>query len=724
MKSLSPEHIWQNNQFFGAKWEELNQRHNKHKSSEYNLEPNVKNSPGALRDIQTICWIALRHFGDNSLENLKREGFLTQQEFLSLKNTLSFLWRVRSALHVTTGREEDRLLFNLQSQVADILGYEEDGQKPAVECFMSDFYRHQLSTTELTEMLLQRFNENYMVFGPNSNVPINDDFELCNGYLLLLTPNLFIKEPAWLLRVFVLMAQTEDALGMHSITIRALRSARHLIDDNFRKNPLHNALFLDLLRSTNRVTQELSRMMRYGILGNYIPAFGKIIGMMEHDLLHKYTVDDHSIRMVRLLRHFGDREENERFPLASKLIKKIRKKELLYLTALLHDVGKSLHGDHAVNSQILAQEFCQQHQLSKADTEMVTWLCGNHLLMSNAAQRLDLGNPDDIHQFALEVGDRYHLKMLFLISVADTYSTNPDLWTPWRAEQMRILYKNTTQALRAGLENRRNKEEVIKETQQEALAQLEKYGISPQHALAIWGQPGDDYFLRESAENIVWQTLEIDSHGDKKTPLVAISLTSVRDAEGASQIFIFTKDHPNLFAITTTTLDQLNLFILDARIMISEQERNAVNTFVVLDENKEPISDPEKINHIRNTLGEALSQPDQYNTIIQRRTPRLLKQFMVPTQVSISNDPVLMRTIVEVTTADRPGLLARMGEVFLKHKAQLQSAKILTEGEKVADIFFIVNEFGAPFSNPDSCHQLKQDIIESLDQQVEAQTAV
>lgn len=723
-EQIQPEHIWQNSQFFHAKWEELTTRHNKHNSPEYNFEPNVKNSPGTLRDIHTICWIALRQFGDNSLQNLVTESFLTEEEYDSLNYSLTFLWQVRSALHILSGREEDRLLFNLQKQVAETLGYQEGDDKPAVERFMSDFYRHQLSTTELTDILLQRFNEHYMVCGPNSSVALNEHFELQNGYLLLLTPDLFIREPAWLLKVFVLMAQSEQALGMHSNTIRAIRDARNLVDDAFRKNPEHNRLFLTLLRCENRVTQEISRMMRYGILGSYIPEFGEIIGMMEHDLLHKYTVDDHSLRMVRLLRGFRDGEASEAFPLSIKLINKVQKKELLYLAALLHDVGKCQPGDHAANSQVIAAAFCQQHQLSQADSDMVSWLCGNHLLMSNAAQRLDLGNPDDIHQFALEVGDREHLRMLFLISVADTYSTNPDLWTPWRAEQMRTLYKNANQALRAGLENRRHKEDAIKETQQSALEQLARYGMSEERVREIWGQPGDDYFLRETAENIVWQTLEIDAHGNKKEPLVSISLTSNREFEGASQIFVFTQDHPNLFAITTITLDQLNLNIQDARIMVSENERNAVNTFVVLDDQNQPLTDQDQINHIRQTLRDALSQSDNYETVIQRRTPRLLKEFMVPTQVAISNDPYLMRTVIEVTAADRPGLLARMGEVFIRHKAQLLSAKILTEGERVSDIFFIQNEYGNPFAKAESCQQLEQDIIAALDNQVEAQTAV
>ena len=355
---------------------------------------------------------------------------------------------------------------------------------------------------------------------------------------------------------------------------------------------------------------------------------------------------------------------------------------------------------------------------------MVSWLVSNHLLMSDALQKYDLSNPEDIHQFALEVGDQYHLDMLFLISVADTHSTNPDLWTPWRAEQMRSLYRSTQAALRRGLENPLHKDEVIEEIQQEAIAQLKSYGLPESRVREIWGVPGDDYFLREGVDNIVWHTREIDSHGSSEKPLVSIRQTSDRQFEGATQIFIFMKDQPNLFAVTTATLDQLNLNIQDARIMTSEAENNAVDTYIVLDENNEAIVDPEHIRSIRNTLCEALAEPEDYSTIIQRRTPRMLKQFMVPTQVTISNDPIRKRTVLEVVAADRPGLLARMGKILAEHNAQLQGAKILTEGERVSDIFFIVDQNNEPFSDPDFCQALTDAVEKGLDQQVEEQTAV
>ena len=724
-QATSPQHIWPAPEFFRAKWKELQDRHRKHNDSEYNLEPNVKNSPGALRDIQTISWVTMRYFGQGTLSALQEKGFLTAFEYERLDRSLNFLWKVRYALHMLAGREEDRLLFDLQREIAELLGFTDDRNMRAVERFMSRFYRNQLATTELSDLLLMHFNEDFMKCNEVNKVEtLSEHFVLCNGYLRLLDQGLFAREPQWLLRVFLLMARTPQAKGIHSETIRALRDHRHLIDDAYRTNPENNQIFMDLMRNRSRVVRELSRMMRYGILGRYIPEFGHIIGMMEHDLFHAYTVDEHSFRMMRFLRHLRFGDEREHFPIASRLIHKVQKKEILYLTALLHDTGKSREGDHTANGGDIAAAFCRQHNLRPTDGHMVAWLCTNHLMMSNASQRLDLNNPEDIHLFARDVGDQHHLDLLYLISVADIFSTNPKLWTSWRAEQMRDLYRNTQAALRRGLGNPINKEDWIEEIQQEAIRQLADSGLSEEQVRSIWGAPGEDYFLREGIDNIVWHTLAIHAHGQSSSPLVSIRQTSDRQFEGATQIFIFMKDQLNLFAATTATLDQLNLNIQDARIMTSETEHNAVDTYIVLDENNNPIDDPQRIELIRKTLTDALSHPEDYSTIIQRRTPRSLKQFQVATQVSMSNDPVMQRTVLEVTAADRPGLLARMGAIFADFGAQMQGAKILTEGERVSDIFFILDENGQPYSDAAKCQQLKEAIIQGLEDQVEAQSAV
>ena len=717
--------FWPAQQFFVEKWQELQERHEKHNDSEYNLEPNVKNSPGALRDVQTISWVTARYFGNGSLKALEDNGFLTSFEQSRLARSVAFLWQVRYALHMLTGREEDRLLFNLQREIAELLGFEDDGNRLGVENFMTRFYRNQLATTEICDLLLLHFNEDFMKCEDDDCiVKINEHIHLQNGYLQIKDDNLFAQDPSWILRIFVLAAQTPDVVGIHSDTIRALRGHRHLIDDDFRKDSHNNRLFIELMKNEQHVVREISRMMRYGILGRYVPEFGHVIGMMEHDLLHIHTVDDHTFRMMRFLRRLRYSKMRESYPIASRLIHRVPKREVLYLAALLHDTGKYIEGDHCQHGERIGEDFCRQHGLGSSDTHLVSWLIGNHLTMSHAAQRLDLNNPEDIHQFALEVGDKLHLDLLYLVTVADMVSTNPKLWTSWRAEQMRELYNNTLRALRRGLGNPLNKEDYIESIQQEAIEILRLQGIDEPTVWEIWGDAGDDYFLRENVDNIIWHTIAIQGHSNRTEPLVSIRETSVEDYEGATQIFVYTQDQQPLFAVTTATLDQLNLNVQDARIMTSEKNHTAVDTYIVLDQNNQPIDDPERLREIQYSLVSALARPEDYPTLIQRRTPRILKSFPVETQVIMSNDPYMQRTILEVIAADRPGLLARVGAIFAEFNVQMQGAKILTEGERVSDIFFILDQNGQPFSDPDTCETLQQALIQGLDDQVQVQSAV
>lgn len=724
-QAVAPDHMWNDEEFFAAKWQEFKDRHKKHEDTEYNLEPNVKNSPGTLRDIQTINWVTKRHFKQGDLCDLLEHSFLTESELELYERGIEFLWQLRYALHMVSGREEDRLLFDLQKEVAAELGYQDDEDVMGVERMMLQFYRHQLALTELTDLLMLYFRDEVLGdCSQDSSVSIDDDFYLCNDYLRLRDPHTLPQRPELLLKVFVKFAKLPQATGIHSSTIRAIRDHRDLIDDSYRSNPQHNALFMELLSSNLRVSDTLRRMMRYSILGRYIPEFGCIIGHMEYDLFHLYTVDEHSLRMVQLLRRFRYADEREQFPVASRIIHKIKNKEVLYLTALLHDTGKMLPGEHEINGAEIAKTFCAQHGLKAYHADLVQWLIRNHLLMSQASQRLDLNNPDDIHQFALEVGDLDRLNHLFLISISDIVSTNPKLWTGWRAEQMRTLYHNTKQALRRGLENPIAKEQRLEAIQHEALFYLQETGISEQQARDIWEDPGDDYYFREGADNIAWHTQIIAAHGQHETPLIAIRETSDEEFEGATQIFIFMKDEPNLFAVTTATLDQLNLNIQDARLMTSNN-RNAVDTYIVLDEHGDAIgNNPQRIEEIKSALQQALSTPEEYSTLIQRRTPRMLKQFQINTHVTLSNDPINRRTVLEVIAADRPGLLARMGAFFAEHKLLMQGAKIMTEGERISDIFFITDLQGNPISDPEFCQQIQQGICAELDQQVEAQSNV
>lgn len=450
---------------------------------------------------------------------------------------------------------------------------------------------------------------------------------------------------------------------MRADTIRLLRDSRHLIDDEFRHDIRNTSLFIELFKSSQGIHRNLRRMNRYGILGRYLPEFGHIIGQMQHDLFHIYTVDAHTLNLIKHLRKLNRPEMAEKYPLASKIIDRLPKPELIYIAGLYHDIAKGRGGDHSELGAVDAEAFCQSHQLPLWDTQLVSWLVQNHLVMSTTAQRKDLSDPQVIFDFAQLVGDQTHLDYLYVLTVADINATNPTLWNSWRASLLRQLYTETKRALRRGLENPVDREEQIRQTQTAALDQLVRNGIDQDDAEQLWSQLGDDYFLRHTAGDVAWHTEAILQHPDDGTPLVLIKETTQREFESGSQIFIYAADQHDFFAVTVAAMDQLNLSIQDARIITSTSQFT-LDTYIVLDADGDSIgNNPERIAEIREGLIDALKNPDDYPTIIQRRVPRQLKHFAFAPQVTISTDALRQVSVLEVIAPDRPGLLARIGGI-------------------------------------------------------------
>jgi [protein-PII] uridylyltransferase len=722
--NTSAEKIWPSDDFFEGKWQEQSDRHAKHQDIGYNLEPNIKNGIGGLRDLHTIVWILQRHFGSNKLESLSSKAILNDFEYGMLNRCRDFLWQLRYALHMVTDREEDQLLFDFQQEIAAVLGFEDQPDKLAVECMMHQFYRYSIALEELNGLLILLFKEIIVESKKDAVVePINEYFQRRNDYLEIIDPSLFDHTPNAILEVFYNMAIDDTLKGVRANTIRALRDHRHIIGEQFRSDPDNTRTFIAILRNPNNVVRELERMMRYGILGQYIPEFGNIIGHMQHDLFHNYTVDQHSFRAVRFMRHLRFGAEKQLFPLASKLIHNIPKKEILYIAALLHDIGKALPGEHEITGAEVTEQFCIQHGLSQKDTDLITWLAKNHLLFSQASQRIDFADPDAIHHLATLIGTTRHLDHLYVLSVADIYSTNKTLWTSWRAEQMRTLYSETSSVIRKGLNTPIDKDEWVKETQDAVIDCMLDHGYSKQDLFKLWDNPGDEYFLRESVDTLIWHSLALFKHGNSEKPLVLIGNTSNEANEGATQIFIYMKDQPHLFAVMTAALDQLHLNIQDARI-ITSANNNALDTYIVLDETGNPITEVPRLDKIQKTLENILENTSDFPDLIQRRTSRMLKQFDFKPRVYLSNDPFTKRSLLEVIAPDRPGLLARMGQIFMDFDLTLETAKILTEGEKVNDIFYLTDKNGEPISDPDICTRLRNSVISELEDQVELQASI
>lgn len=719
--------IWPADAFFHAKWDEIKARHEKYKRDEYNLEPDIKHTAGTLRDIQTITWVTARLFGKGSLEALKERGFLTLDEYEKIHQAREFLWTLRYCLHMLAEREEDRLLFDWRKQMVEILNIQGDGNQLAVEKLMRSFYRTQLLVTEICDLLLLHFNQDFLKSENRTTyVQVHPSFVLANDYLQLTDPDLFSREPHWLLEVFLLMGKTPNAKGIHSLTIRALRENRHLIDESFRNNPKHNELFMQIIRNPHNVVRELSRMMRYGILARYIPEFGKIIGWMDHDLLNVYTLEVHTFKMIKLLRQFRINHDStrERFSLASKLINQIQKKETLYLAALLHKTGKSQKGNEIDKATNIAQDFCTRHRLNSKDSELIVWLIKNQNRLQQSLQHLDVNNPDDIHQLAVELASQSRLDALYLFTVANIEATNPKLWTSFRADKMQELHKNVSQALLRGLKTPFDSNEQIEKIQTQALENLQQLGQKKAAITALWENLAKEYFLREGVENVVWQSQKILQHKHNSKPLVAIKEQTNQDFEGGTEILVYMPDRLGLFAAITATLDQLNLNIQDARIMGLEDKTYALDIYTVLDERNQPIQDKQRLKEIQQKLEQALTKPSSYSTIIRRKTARTLKHFNIKTQISLSNLADKQQTRLDIIAADRPGLLAKIGSILSAHNIQIVAAKILTEGERVNDSFFITDKNGCPLSDKHQCESLKQALIEGLNEQIKAQSQV
>lgn len=711
-EATGPDRIWDSESFFSAKTHEQQTRWHKYGDTAYNLEPNIKENPGGLRDIQMIGWVTKRHFAAETLHDLVLHGFLAESEYQALIEGQTLLWRIRFALHRLAKRHEDRLLFDYQRTLAIQFGYCDGEANLAVEQFMQQYYRTVQELNRLNEMLLQLFREAILLhddIGPP--VPINKRFQSRSGYLEVTSPEVFRRYPIALLEIFHIL-QTDPRLdGVRASTIRLIRENRHRIDDAFRADLRARSLFMEILREPNGLTHALRRMNRYGVLAAYIPAFANIVGRMQYDLFHVYTVDEHTLTLLRNLRRFVIPKHDEEFPLASAIALRIPKLELLYLAGLFHDIAKGRGGDHSHNGARDAWDFCRLHGLSEFDSRLVAWLVEKHLLMSMTAQRKDIGDPEVIQAFAEQIGDPTRLDYLYLLTVADSRATNPERWNSWKDALLRELYHSTRRALVRGLEHPQTQEDLIGQKQAEAKRLIQRYGGSTDPCSALWRHFTPDYFLHSSPDEIAWQTRQILATDPSELPLVSIRPVTAR---GGTEIFIYTPDRANLFGLTTALLDQLGLSIMDARVLTSN-DRMAINTYQVLDQDSTPVDDPDRMEEIRYTLAAALRNHSRGEIQVARSLPRRYRHFPIETRVSFSNDEPNRRTVMRLTTLDRPGLLAEVGAVFQQCGVRLQNAKIATVGAEVDDVFFITGADETPLIDEAALTCLRREIHNRLE---------
>ena len=718
-KALGQENVWSSKAFFEAKVAEQQARHHRYHDTAYILEPNVKASPGGLRDIQTIAWVAKRHFGAETADELVEHGFLTAAELRKLRSSQAFLWKVRFALHVITGRREDRLLFDHQSRLARMFGYEDATYTLAVEQFMQRYYRTVMDVSLLNEMLLQLFREAILSESRAAVVPLNPRFQVRNDYLEVADEEVFARQPSAILELFRLMQDHPELRGVRATTIRALQRHHWLIDEEFRQNPRNHRLFLEFMRAPQGVTHELRRMNLYGVLGRYIPAFGRIVGRMQYDLFHAYTVDAHTLFVVRNLRRLALPRFEHEFPDLSRIMAGLPKPELAYLAALFHDIAKGRGGDHSELGAVDAEAFCLEQGLSRYDARLVAWLVRHHLLFSVTAQKKDISDPKVIQDFAHTVGDQTRLDYLYLLTVADVRGTNPKLWNSWRSSLFHDFYERAKRALRRGLESPVDKDELVQETRTAVRELLAREGIDPAQVAAAWSPLSDEYFLRYSPAEIAWHVkLLAEREPGDLSPLVAVRETPER---GGNAVLTFMPHTQQNFARTTALLDQMGLNILDARITPLGGGLS-LDTYLVLEDTGAPIADRHRAHEIEQQLWRVLQSHEGGLPVVTRRAPRQVRMFSTPTQITFTEDPVQQRTILELIAGDRPGLLSEVGKVLLAEHVDVLTARIMTVGERAEDVFYVTDEKGRPLTE-DARRCLEDRLHEALDRHATAKIA-
>lgn len=684
---LSTHPPWSSVAFYNAKIAEQKLRYTKFHNTAYSLEPNIKESPGGLRDLQILAWVFKHHYQSATLRELTQYDFLPQAEYAELFAAQELLWKIRFALHLLTGRCEDRLLFDYQRDLANSFGFTTQQNNQGVEQFMQHYFKTVMQLERLNETLLQLFNEFCLPHKDKAYkaIAINDKFDSIAGYIAARSVTIFQTHPYALFEIFILLQKIPSLKGVRATTIRLIRNNLHLIDDNFRKDTENRQLFIKILRQPRGITSVLRRMNRYGVLAAYLPDFGNIVARMQYDLFHIYTVDEHTLFVIRNLRRLALKKHHHELPFCRHIFLLIRKPHILYIAGLFHDIAKGKKGDHSTLGQVIAQQFCTDHGISEHDTKLVCWLVKNHLIMSTTAQRKDISDPDVIHEFSAKIGKTENLNYLYLLTVADIRATNPDLWTAWKDSLLKELYIATLNALKRGLENPLLKQDTIKETKAEVRKELLKKGLSKHSIDRAWQHTNADYFLRYYADEIIWHTIAINDCTNQQLPLV---LLRPQNQRGSAEIFIYGyyKHEDFIFSNTTATLDTLGLTILDARIITTDNQY-AINSFQVLEQSGEPISDLHRELHICSTIKQQLqTQPSNPNKNLHHQSPQA-EHFPITTKAHFHQDAQNRYNILELITTDHPGLLAKLAQLFKAYNFNLLSAKITTIGSRAENTF-------------------------------------
>ena len=674
--------------FYVAKTLELRQRHTKFEDTPYSLEPNCKESPGGLRDLQVILWVAKAAGYGNDWAALAASGLATDFEIKQIQRNETLLLLIRARLHLIANRREDRLIFDMQTAVAESFGYvtlaPEPGKRNMVrasEALMKRYYWAAKAVTQLNQILLMNIEER---LNPSTHAPrrINDHFNDKAGMIEVASDDLYRRNPHAILETFLIYQTTVGVKGLSARTLRALYNARDLMDAKFRRDPVNRATFLQIMQAPEGITHAMRLMNQTSVLGRYLWVFRKIVGQMQHDLFHVYTVDQHILMVLRNARRFFMVEHAHEYPFCSQLASGWDKPWILYVAALFHDIAKGRGGDHSELGILEARHFCKQHGIAAEDSQLIEFLVGEHLTMSRIAQKSDLSDPEVIAGFAKRVGNERYLTALYLLTVADIRGTSPKVWNAWKGKLLEDLYKYTARALGGRAPDADAEVELRK---REALVTVALYAMPFEAHKPLWDTLDVSYFMRHDAADIAWHTKQLSRHVDTDQPIVRARRSPV--GEGL-QVLVYTQDQPDLFARICGYFDQGGFSILDARIHTTQQGY-ALDTFQI-------VTSADMDEHYRETtslletgLAQAIAEAGPLPAPSRGRVSRRVKSFPIAPRVSLKPDEKAQRWLLNISASDRLGLLYSVSRVLARHNIVVQLAKVATLGERVEDTFLI-----------------------------------
>ncbi|MEE9352588.1 MAG: [protein-PII] uridylyltransferase, partial [Thiotrichaceae bacterium] len=655
-----------------------------------------------------ISWVTKREYNTLSLHELYDLDLLTDKEYDSLISSRNFLWKVRYAIHLLAKRKEDRLLLEHQQALAKIFGYHNDAANEAVEQFMHQYYQVITTMERMSELLLGIFRENILpVAADEQEVKINDWCIRNGNYIEITNPNIFLEQPHTLLELFNILQTTSGIRGLVPRTIRLIHSHLHIINDDYRAKRKHKEIFMQIMSESHGITYVLRRMNRYGILAAWIPAFANIVGRMQFDLFHAYTVDDHTLRVIRMMRRNSVPEGAEDMPYESLIFKSLPDPKILYLAGLFHDIAKGRGGSHSELGAVDAYDFCRLHHLDYYDSHLVSWLVENHLLFSMTAQQRDISDPEVIQEFAQQMMSSIRLDYLYLLTIADIRGTNANLWNGWKHSLLQSLHKNTRRVLKHSLAPS-SSAQLVEQKRESILEQLPIHTIDKDSGDQFCKRMGDDYLLNHSVDNILWQMSYIQT--ESVYPLIQLRQDKKRNT---TALFIYTHGSDELFAQTTVVLGKLNINVVAAYIM---QTPNgfSLETLHILDQENQPLTHSDTQTRLINALREEITSNEPTQDY-HYRMPRLLKAFDVKTQIHIEQDHEKQQTRITLRTIDVPGLLAKLSRIFYELEYRVVGARITTLGEEAEDIFYLTDFDDKPVVDEKKLQLLHDTLIEKID---------